>query len=243
MAASATCSDPEWMGRYLTGVTGRRFAARELRLLEAAWVYTSYPDARIWNNRVAALAGSARAPGHLGLSAALAISDARIYGGGSFIRAAVFFARTRAALARGEDLDEIVGWELASGRILAGYGRPVGHADERIAPMLALAASLGLADGPTLALALALETALIRKKPQLRLNYGGLITALFADLGLGPAEYHLLMFPIFLAGIPPCYLEGATGEEGAFLPVPCRGVAYRGMARRRWTSPDRGQQV
>jgi hypothetical protein len=234
MAASATCCETEWLGQYLCHVTGRPFNAAELQLLEAAWVYTSYPDARIWNNRVAALAGTTRAPGHLALSAALALSDAQIYGGGSFIRAAVFLARTRAALARGEDLDAIVARELASRRILAGYGRPVGHADERIAPMLARAASLGLADGPHLALALALETALIRRKPQLRLNYGGLITALFADLGLSPAQYHLLMAPIFLAGMPPCYLEGAAAPEGALLPVPCRGVADLGRPRRSW---------
>ena len=44
--------------------------------MHALWVNTSYPDARIWNNRVAALAGSARSTGNLGVSAALAVSEA-----------------------------------------------------------------------------------------------------------------------------------------------------------------------
>ena len=56
----------------------------------AIWTHTSYPDARLWNNRVAALAGTARSTGTLGIAAALAVSEAKIYGGAHNLRAANF---------------------------------------------------------------------------------------------------------------------------------------------------------
>ena len=59
----AELADASWLDLYLFGITGRRFSKPQLRLLEAMWAYTSYPDARIWNNRIAALAGSARSTG------------------------------------------------------------------------------------------------------------------------------------------------------------------------------------
>src|SRR5262245_11533061 len=78
----ADLGDAGWLDLYLFGVTGRRFSTPKLRLLEAMWTHTSYPDARIWNNRVAALAGTTRSTGNLGIAAALAVSEAKIYGQG-----------------------------------------------------------------------------------------------------------------------------------------------------------------
>lgn len=233
----AELKDMGWMELYLFGITGRRFSAPQLRLLQASWVYTSYPDARIWNNRVAALAGSARSAGSLGLSAALAVSDARIYGGGSFVRGIEFFIRARVALAGGEELGPWVRRELAEQRILAGYGRPITHEDERIGPMMELARSLELANGPHLDLAFAVEKCLAEIRPQLRMNYGGLLSALAADMGFSPREYHLFMYPIFLAGMAPCYLEATERKEGTLFPLPCEAVSYLGAPKRKWSKP------
>ena len=223
-----------WMERYLLAITGRRFAPRPLRLLEAIWCYTSYPDARIWNNRVSALAGTTRSTGNLGLSAALALSEADIYGLGPCVRAIEFLIRTRAELAGGGELAACLRRERSQGRTLGGYGRPLCAADERIAPTVDLARSLGLAGGPHLALAYAVEALLIAERPALRMNYGALIAALAADLGLTSHEHHLFLIPLFLAGMAPCYLEAAAHPAGAFLPLPCHGVAYRGAPRRTW---------
>ena len=55
--------DMDWIELYVFGITGRRFSPEQLRLMHALWVNTSYPDSRIWNNRVAALAGSAHSRG------------------------------------------------------------------------------------------------------------------------------------------------------------------------------------
>lgn len=230
----AGLNDMDWVELYVFGITGRRFSAEQLRLMHALWTHTSYPDARIWNNRVAALAGSARSTGNLGLAAALAVSEASIYGRGIDLRAAQFFRRLRAELEAGRELAACLRAELEAQRSIAGYGRPIINGDERIAPTMALARRLGLADGPCTRLAFAVEEALLAGRWRLRMNYGALAAALASDLGLSPEEYYQFMFPAFLAGMPPCYSEAKQRPEGTLFPLSCADLSYEGRPERRW---------
>lgn len=224
-----------WIELYLFGITGRRFSSAELDLFEAIWTHTSYPDARIWNNRVAALAGSARSTGNLAVSAALAVSEAAIYGRGIDIRACDFFIRTRTALAAGHELGPWVRRELSERRSLAGYGRPISNRrDERLDPILQLAGSLGLAEGPYVRLAHDIERFLLESRLRMTMNYGAIAAALAADMGLSPREYYSYMLPAFLAGMPPCYIDAAEKPAGTLLPLPCDSVGYQGAPKRTW---------
>lgn len=230
----AEMGDAKWIDVYLFGITGRRFPDPQLRLLEAVWTYTSYPDARIWNNRVAALAGSTRSTGNLGASAALALSDAAIYGRGIDIRAIDFLIRTRAELAAGGKLEPWVRRELSERRSLAGYGRPIASGDERIEPILKLARSLGLGNGPHVRLAYDIEECLLAARLRLHMNYAAIAAALAADIGFSPREYYLFNFPAFLAGMLPCYIEASEKPEGTLFPLACANVAYIGVPKRKW---------
>ena len=234
----AELANARWIDVYLFGITGRRFGEAQLRLLEAIWSYTSYPDARIWNNRVAALAGSSRSTGNLALSAALAVSEAAIFGRGIDIRASDFLIRTRAELAAGGELGPWVRRELSERRSLAGYGRPISNRrDERLDPILTLARSLALADGPHVQLAHDIERFLLESRLRMRMNYGAIAAALATDLGLSPREYYLYMHSAFLAGMPPCYLDASERPANTLLPLACDGVAYDGPAKRPWNKP------
>lgn len=224
----------DWIELYAFGITGRRYADNELRLMHALWVNTSYPDARIWNNRIAALAGSSRSTGNLGLAAALAVSEAHIYGRGNEMQAVGFFLRARRALDDGATLADCIGQEMRDHGRIAGYGRPLLDGDERIAPTMALAESLGLAGGPHLRLAFDIERFFIARGKNLRLNYGCLVSAFGADLGMTPQQFALFMFPSFLAGMPPVYLDAREQPEGTLLPMPCDAVRYEGPPPRRW---------
>lgn len=226
--------DLDWIALHLFSITGRRFPASERRLLEAIWTCTSYPDVRIWNNRVAGLAGATRSTGTLGLAAAMAVSEAAIYGRGIEIRATAFLVRTREAMAAGRTLEECILAEMAVHRSIAGYGRPVVNGDERIPHILALARELGLDQGPHLRLAHEVDAWLRASRWQKTINYGAVVTALAADLGLSPREFYLYMFPTFLAGMTPCYLEALERPEGALYVTPCSAIAYAGPAPRRW---------
>jgi hypothetical protein len=231
----AELGEVRWIELYLFGITGRRFSEAQLRLAEAIWSYTSYPDARIWNNGVAALAGSARSTGNLAVSAALAVSEAGIYGRGIDIRACDFFIRTRAELGAGGELGPWVRRELSERRSLAGYGRPISNLrDERLDPILKLARSLGLGDGPHVRLAHDIERFLLDSRLRMTMNYGAIAAALAADLGLSPREYYSYMLPAFLAGMPPCYIDAVEKPESTLLPLPCDSVAYQGSAKRSW---------
>lgn len=229
----ASLKDLDWLGLYLFGITGRRFAPQQMSVLQVMWSYTSYPDARIWNNRVAALAGTARSTASLSMTAALAVSDARIYGGHTFMRAIKFLLEARLGVERGEPLADLVAAALRVGYIM-GFGRPIISSDERIEPMMALLRDNGLNRGSHVELAFSVENILVSRNPSLRINYAGLTAAVAADFGLSPREYYLFMIPAFLAGMPPCYLEAAEQPAGLLFPLPCRVMHYEGVPRRRW---------
>ena len=155
------------------------------------------------------------------------------------MRAIDFLIRTREQLDEGGTLADCVGLELETHRSIAGYGRPLINGDERIQPMLALAQSLGLDQGPYLHLALAIEEFLLAGRWRMKMNYGGLAAALAADLGLAPREYHLFVFPAFLAGMQPCFIEASERPEGALYPISCADMLYEGRPQRSWERASR----
>lgn len=227
-------ADSDWLALYIFGITGRRYSPEQVRLLHGIWVLTSYPDARIWNNRVAALAGSSRSTPVLGLSAALAVSEARIYGGGPGLRAIDFFIRAGKALERKVQLSDFVAKELES-RYIYGYGRPIDSSDERLPWLAKLAKELNLDQGRHFKIAFEVEKILLATgKANLRMNYAGMTSALGADLGFTPREFHLFRVPMFLAGMPPCWLEASEKPEGTLFPTPCEAIAYEGVEQRPW---------
>lgn len=223
----------DWVELYVFGITGRRLSPEQVRLLHAIWTHTSYPDARLWNNRVAALAGSARSSANLGIAAALAISEATVYGGQAGIRAIEFLIRIRAEVDQGAELEPLVLSEMQRRRIY-GYGRPINSHDERIPWLMELVRNLHLEDGPHLKLAFEVERIIVSRNSALRMNYAAVHAALIADMGLSMREYQLLRIPTFLAGMPPCVVDAAAKPEGALFPTPCAGVAYEGIGKRPW---------
>jgi len=227
--------DRRWFELYLLALTGRQFAAHEVEMLETLWTYTSYPDPRIWNNRVAALAGSARSSAGLSIGAAIAVSDAHIYGLGPVLEAFDFLSAH--VCLDDTALLEAVRNELRSRRRIGGFGRPVVADDERIAPIMERAARLDLGNGPHLDTARRIETLLLAGRWRMRMNYATPVAALCLDLGLSRPQTEAFVATIFLAGMPPVWLEAATSEvAGTLLPIPCSMLDYQGPAPRRWPS-------
>jgi hypothetical protein len=66
------------------------------------------------------------------------------------------------------------------------------------------------------------------------MNYGAVVSAFGADLGLSPEEFYLFMIPSFLAGMPPCFLEARHAVEGSLFPLRCTDIAYEGPPPRKW---------
>ncbi|MBI5257244.1 MAG: citryl-CoA lyase [Burkholderiales bacterium] len=235
----ADLADMDWMALYVFGITGKRYTPAQIELMHAIWTYTSFPDARLWNNREAGLAGSTRSTGALGLSAALAVSEAGIYGSGVLTKSIDFFLRARARLDTGDALADCVAQELEHMRGVPGYGRPLTSVDERMPPMMRLLRKLGFDQMPYIRLALQVQDLTLMKRHRLKLNYGGMSAALAADLGMSQREYTLFLFPCFLAGMVPCYIEASDKPAGTLFPTPCADVAYEGQGPRRWADRPR----
>lgn len=226
--------DLSWLELYLYGITGRRFDEAQMKVLTAVWTYTSFPDVRLWNNRVTALAGTARSTATLALAAGTAVSEASIYGHRPNTRSIDFFIRTKKAMDEGAELETLVRQELKQHRVIYGYGRPLSREDERNPHFLALLKETGLDQGPHLKMALEIENFLKNGRWRMQLNITGLDAAVCADLGLTPRQHHLFMTMCFLAGMPPCFLDTNEREEGIFLPISCASIEYEGVASRKW---------
>ncbi len=240
-----------WMGLLLYGVTGRILDERQVRLFEGLWkICMSYPEPRIWNNRVAALAGAARSTEGLGVGAATAISEAVIYGHRPRMAAAEFLLNAAAHVDEGRTVDSYLDGVFQKAKTLghgrpgsgrnrtvsaaAGYGRPLATEDERIGPMMRLAKDLGFADGRLVRLAFEIEVALVRRRPEWRMNAAALNAALTMDQGLTPRQMYQYAIPCFVAGMIPCAIDTVAHEEGTFFPLSCQRVSYQGVGRRAW---------
>ncbi len=223
-----------WFDIYLFALTGRQYNAAETELLETIWTYTSYPDPRIWNNRVAALAGSGHASVALALGAAIAVTDAGLYGIRPTIEAYDFLA------AHAGDTDEAllaaIEEELRANRRLAGYGRPIVAEDERIEPLMKRADELGLDGGFHVQAAFRIERMLAAGRWRLKMNYAALVAGFWLDMGMMRHECEALNATAFLAGMPPVWLEARLQAPGLLFPIPLSMVAYEGPAVRSWPS-------
>ncbi|MGH8547269.1 MAG: citryl-CoA lyase [Methylococcales bacterium] len=226
--------ESSWLEVYLYGITGRSFNTLELRVLNAIWTFTSYPDPRIWNNRVAALAGTARSTGTLAISSAIAVSEAELYGGKPLIRAIDTLKRAKDWVQNGNLLDDFVRQELKRHRKIAGFGRPQASGDERIKPMLDFLQKIGHKHGPHIDIAFNIEKFLREGRWRFRMNYAGLVAALCADMGFSTSEFYRYMIPVFLAGFTPCYMDALEHPKGSFFPIRCTRINYEGPERRSW---------
>ncbi|GAB4354308.1 MAG: hypothetical protein Kow0073_10910 [Immundisolibacter sp.] len=225
--------DLSWMDLLMYGITGRRFSPAQLELFQGLWkISASYPEPRIWNNRVAALGGSARSTPGLSLGAAIAVTDATIYGQRPMIGAFDFLQRARAARDGGQPLGEFVARELKTHRGIPGYGRPLRSVDERLAPAERLARRLGLWGGTHTRLALDIEKILAPYRQGM--NIAALAAALTADQEVSVADYKRMSVLAFVAGLIHCEFDAASHPEGALFPLRCDRLHYSGPPRRAW---------
>jgi len=226
-----------WMALLLYGITGRIPSEKQVKLFEGLWKFsTSYPDPRLWNNRVAALAGTTRSTAALAISAATAISEASIYGLRPNVRAIDFYIKTQAQLEKGAILAELIEEEIKRNKVIDSFGRPIINHDERIAPIISLAEKLGVADGKHIKLAFAIEEILLKQQKNICMNVVAVQAALAADQGFSPLEYCEYKVISFSAGIFPCYTDTQTKPEGSFFPLRCEKIQYEGKKRRIWNT-------
>lgn len=228
-------SEKSWMELLLYGVTGREFTKEQLKLFEAIWVIsTSYPDPRIWNNRVSGFAGSCRSSGSLGLAAGIAVSEAQIYGMKPIIRSFEFLTDSNIKVKNGYVLSHLIKIYIKKYRALPGYARPVISIDERIEPLMKVAKELGLASGEHIKLAFEISDELRTLGYRMNANIASIAAGLVADQGLSTIEYYYYLINCFTIGFVTCHLDAITKKEGTLFPLTCKRVNYEGKEERNW---------
>ena len=232
--------DMGWMGMMLFGVTGKILPEKTIRLFELIMTFTgSFPDPRLWNNRIAALAGTVRSTANLGVSGANAVSEATIYGFRPITKALEFIKRLHGLNLPDEDLNDFVIGELRAKKTIGGYGRPIIRADERNQPLIDGARNLGIEPGPHVNLAFQVEKILQESRYKIGMNNAGLVAAYVADQNISVADYCRIITVIFLGGFLPCYIDGIEKPEGAFFPYSCERIEYKGREERTWPGEER----
>jgi hypothetical protein len=228
-------SNKTWMEYQLFAVTGREDPILA-RLIEAIWVISSsYPEPRLWNNRVAALAGTARSTGHLAVAGAVAVTEAGIYGGQPILRVADFLSRTHKQLQQGLELQQVLDVERQKTGKIYGYGRPGPAQDERIQPLLNYIEEAGIERGSYTELVFAITEHFDRSKHRLQPNIAALLAGLLLDQGLSAKEIYYLYILGFCGGFLPCFLDAQAQPQGALFPLRSGRINYRGTAPRQWS--------
>lgn len=228
--------DESWMSIWMLSITGRRFPEELVQFWSRMWVICcSFPEPRLWNNRVGALSGTARSTAALAVGSATAVSEAKTYGRQADVRAYGFISKIRELVDSGIPLDEVLEKEITGKhQVPPGFGRPIVSVDERILPVQRLVKELGVYVGQHYKLAFEVDEWLLRKRYRLRLNAAGISAALAADHGLSLREYNMIVTLAFSAGIVACYADSVIKPAGTFFPLRCERVAYEGVSPRKW---------
>lgn len=225
-----------WLSMFYYCITDKKPSKEaEIFLNSLFCMCFNYPDPRIWNNRVAALAGSVRSTAQLGVCAGSAVSEAEFYGGSAGMRAMDFLYRAKELLDDGESLKTIVKREFKENRAVFGYGRPININDERVAPALELLDELGLKQRDYVQLCLKVDEELNNSRYKFKLNIGGLLAAFCADEGMGKEDIYYLGVVCFSVGMLACYLDALQKPEGFLFPLICDQINYAGESQRTWT--------
>ncbi len=217
-----------WMEYFIYGLTGKT-STKLARLVEGIWlISTSFPDPRLWNNRVAALAGTCRSTGVLASAAGIGVSEATIYGLKPIKGSIDFLYRAANNLEKGKSLEKIIRNELKMYRTVYGYGRPLISADERVKPLMDFANSIGMGNGPYTQLAFEIEDWFKSSRLKYQINIAAVAAGLLADCGVLPEEEYYYATLSFIGGIYPCYIDSLGKPEGAFMPLNTKRVRYLG---------------
>ena len=183
---------------------------------------------------MASLTGTARSTGALATSAAIAASEASIYGNQINIIAIDFIKRAAIIDNAKGSLIDLVKAEMKKNRIVPGYGRPIVQNDERIQPLIDAANKLNLTGGAHFKTAQRVEKTLLESRYRMVMNASGLAAALMADIGISNRQYYYYTILAFSAGIIPCYIDAVKQKEGTFFPLKCDRLNYTGHKTRNW---------
>ena len=227
--------DWNWLSTFYFSATGKKLSKSAEQFLNAIYCMCfSYPDVRIWNNGVAAMAATTRSTAQLGVCGGNAISEADFYGGRPVMKAVDFMQRAQAKAQSGDSLDKIYADEINQKKIIYGYGRPIVSHDERVPPSLSLLKELNMFNRAHIQWAVQFDEFLKTQDTEIRLNICGVFAAFCADEGIAPRDVYYLLVVCYSVGMIACYVDSLKNPEGYLFPFDCESIHYSGQGVRNW---------
>lgn len=224
-----------FMQVVVLNATGRMPSRALAHWFEAVHMCLSWPDPRIWCNRIGALGGSAGASVVAATSAGIMATDSRAYGIRPIVEGMEFIQRAQTEVSsEGGSAAEFVAREVKkhNGKpYLMGYARPVAKGDERIAALERVARQHDFPRGPHMRLAGEIE-ALLSEQFDESMNINGYVSAFLSDLGFSAEEVYRIFSVVVFSGITACYVDSADRPAGHFAPLQVDDIEYSGKEDR-----------
>ncbi|MBL4764938.1 MAG: hypothetical protein JKX67_06620 [Colwellia sp.] len=194
----------------------------------------SWPDPRIWCNRIGALAGSSRTSSVAASNLGALASESTSYGPKTLISGVEFIQEALQKVSNGISVDDFITNETnkyAGKPHLMGYARPIAKGDERIAAMEKVTKNLGFPIKEHLSLAYKIEAILSTRFDE-SMNINGYMSAFLVDQGFTATEVYRIFSAFVISGVTACYADTADRLEGSFAPLKTNDIIYKGPSLR-----------
>ena len=223
----------------IMNITGTLPERRLADFVEGLFICLSWPDPRIWCNKIGAFSAMTRTSPTVAIAAGGLAGDSKMYGPGtipdvdSFMQSAHDFITVG-----GGSVEEFVDRKAyRGGKLYApGFARPLARGDERITAMRRYAHELGFEAGLYEILMNRIEDRLAIKEGE-GLNLAGYITAFLRDQGYNLEEVVGIVAWSVSTGVYAAYFEYIDQDPEAFLALKVDDIDYVGPAIR--DVPDR----
>ena len=215
-------------------VTGRLPERRLADFLEGLFICLSWPDARIWCNKIGAFSAMTRSTATAAVAAGGLAGNSTMYGPGTvpavdgFLRSAHQFV-----VKDGGSIEDFISKHgYRGGRLYApGFSRPLARGDKRIERMRDYAAELGYETGTYETLANDIAAHLGEREGE-DLNLSGYFTAFMYDRGYSMQELMGITAWCISTGVYAAYFEQISRPPEAFLSLRVSDINYTGPGPR-----------
>ena len=225
----------------IMNVTGRLPERRLADLVEGLFICSSWPDARIWCNKMGAFSAATRTSPTAAVAAGGLAGDSRLYGSGTG-RAINDFAELANFHVRKQGMpvaDFVDRYAYKNGKLQApGFARPLAKGDERIPALRNYASSLGFEPGPYEDLANRIEDCLSQRDGE-GMNSAGYFVCFMKDRGFSVEHIMGIAAWSIATGVYASYFEYIDQDPDVFLPLKVADIDYIGPPRR--STPPRDE--
>lgn len=219
---------------HMLNHTGRMPKRAVADWCEMIYIGLSWPDARIWCNQIAAMAGETQTSVGVATAASIAAADSRLYGGSTIVGGCDWLNHVKSEQILGHSIKDIVDAEVKRSRgvvHIKGFARPIANGDERVKQLRRYARDLGFEVGEYERIAFEVEDYL-RSAYGECMNMNGYVAAFLSDQGYTGQEMFNMSCAAVFSGSSACFVDAEKRPYGSLMPLRCDDIDYQGKAKR-----------